>query len=149
MKHANGFDIKTAVWKEVSFVIRRLFIVWYVVLLFFILGIDGLDFLFDKFHVVFQFLHLSVHLVNETVAFFTAGIEKSEVVLVGVDLLFESLVASHEPASLVIQCVHSSFGHILEVAFEIVKFAASHRDVEVYTVCQVRRDIPCISCPSP
>ena len=28
-----------------SFVIRRLFIVWYVVLLFFILGIDGLDLL--------------------------------------------------------------------------------------------------------
>ena len=35
----------------------------------FVLGVDGFDFLADEVHVIFEFLYLAVHFVDEAVAF--------------------------------------------------------------------------------
>src|SRR3712207_9021143 len=70
-----------------------------------VFGVDGLDLLLHEFHVVLQFLHFAIHFVDEAVALFAGRIEETEVVLVGNNLLFQSLVAPHEASTLIIECV--------------------------------------------
>lgn len=67
---------------------------------FFVLLIDGLDLLTDHLCIVLELLHLTVHLVDETVAFLAGDIEEPEVVLIGCDLLLELIITMHEARSL-------------------------------------------------
>ena len=65
-------------------------------ILLLVLCVDGFDLLLDEVHVILEFLHLPVHLVNETVAFLGGGIQETEVVLIGLYLLLEGLVLTEQ-----------------------------------------------------
>ena len=103
-------------------------------LLFFvaIFCVDSLDFLAHKIHVVLEFLNLPVHLVNERIALFGAGVQETEVVFVGLYFLTDGVILPHEPCALVIQCVLSAFCHLLKVLFEVRQPAFGHADVQFF-----------------
>ena len=52
----------------------------------FVFSVDGLNLLANKIHIILQFLYLAVHLVDKAVTLLRAGIQESEVVLVGLNL---------------------------------------------------------------
>ena len=52
----------------------------------FVFGINSLNFLFYEFEIVFELLHLSVHLLYEAVSLLAGSVEEAKVVLVGGNL---------------------------------------------------------------
>ena len=73
----------------------------------FVLGVDGLDLLTDEVHLVLEFLHLAIHLVDEAVALLAAGIQEAEVVLVSLNLLFDGLVLTEQAGALMFKSLYS------------------------------------------
>ena len=74
-----------------------------------VLCIDGLDLLLDEVHVVLELLHLTVHLIDEAAALLRTGIQEAEVVLVGLNLLFEGLILAEQTGTL---CVEGIFPRV-------------------------------------
>ena len=67
----------------------------------FVLGIDSLYFLFYEFEIVFELLHLSVHLLYEAVSLLAGSIEEAKVVLVGGNLGAQLVEAAQEASALI------------------------------------------------
>ena len=97
-----------------------------------VLGVNGLDFLSHKIHVVFQFLDLAVHLVNQAVAFLAAGVEETEIVLVCLNLIFDCLILAHESCSFVVKCVLALLCHVLYFVFEVGQASAGTADIKLF-----------------
>lgn len=98
---------------------------------FFVLLIDGFDLLTDHLCIVLELLHLTVHLVDETVAFLAGDIEKSEVVLIGCDLLLELIIAMHEACALTVDGILTLLRHAAQVVLEVVEMTLGSRDVKI------------------
>ena len=99
-------------------------------LLLLVLSVDGLDLFTDKVHVVLQLLYLTVHLVNKRVAFLGTGIEESQVILVGLNLLLDSLILTEETGALVVKGILSTLSHLLQVLLEVVKTTLGNADIQ-------------------
>ena len=97
-----------------------------------VLCIDGLDLLLDEVHVVLEFLHLAVHLVDEAAALLRTGIEEAQVVFVGLDFLLECLVLTEQTGALCVKGILATFSHLLEVVLEFVEAAFGDSNIEVF-----------------
>ena len=68
----------------------------------------------------------------EGVTLLGTGIEESEVVLVSLDFLLQSLVAAHQAGALIIECIAALAGHLLDVALEVIQASAGDGDIQVF-----------------
>ena len=98
--------------------------------IFSVLGINSLNLIKCKLHVIFEFLHLAVHLINQTVSFLRTNIEESEVVFIGLYLLLELLIPTHQTTALIVKGIFTTFGNILQVALETIETATSRRNIQ-------------------
>ena len=94
-----------------------------------VLCVDGLYLLPNELCLVLDFLHLAVHLVDKAVALLAACVEETEIVLVGLHLLLQLLVASHQPCALIVKSLLATFGNLLQVAPEVVQTSSGIGDV--------------------
>ena len=99
--------------------------------LFAVFRVNSLNFLAHEVHVVFQFLHLTVHLVNQAVALLRRCVQESEIVLVGLHFLFDGLVLAEQACALVVECIFTAFCHVFQVALKAIQTTAGSRDVQI------------------
>lgn len=97
----------------------------------FVLGIDSLYFLFYEFEIVFELLHLSVHLLYEAVSLLAGSIEETKVVLVGGNLGAQLVEAAQEASALIVESIRALFCHVLQVVLEVVEVALGVADMQV------------------
>lgn len=93
--------------------------------------VDGFDFLTDHLGIVLELLHLTVHLVDEAVAFLAGDVEEPEVVLIRCDLLLELIVTMHKVGALTVDGFITLLRHAAKVVLEVVEMALGSRDVQV------------------
>ena len=89
-----------------------------------VLSVNSLNLLFDKFHVVAELLYLAVHLFHQTVTLLAACVEEAEVVLISLNLLLELLKTANQTATLVVESILTTLGHVLKVVLEVVQATA-------------------------
>ena len=97
-----------------------------------ILCVDSLYLLLHFVHIILELLDTAVHFVNETVAFLRADTQETEVVLIGVNLLFELFEAAHQTTTLVIKSVNTTVSYLFQVVTEIIYTLARCRYVKVF-----------------
>ena len=97
----------------------------------FVFGINSLNFLFYEFEIVFELLHLSVHLLYEAVSLLAGSVEEAKVVLVGGNLGAQLVEAAQEASALIVESIRALFCHVLQVVLEVVEVALGVADMQV------------------
>ena len=100
-------------------------------LLLAVLGIDSLDFFAHQLYLVLQFLHLAVHLVDKAVALFRRSIEETKVVLVGLYLLLQLFILTHQTGTLIVQGVLATLSYLLDGILELLQPTLGNADIQL------------------